>query len=232
MAKRPSANPKQPAKPRTPPKPRRLQAALLAVRYLVILSIWGAVGLAVVALWFTWDMPNPARAVTAARRPAILLVGPSGHLVARFGDASGSVVLPADLPSYVPAAFISIEDRRFYQHGPFDMQGIARAAVADIAHRHVVQGGSTLTQQVAKTLFLSDDRSVRRKMQEAVLSLWLARHYSRQDILGIYLNRVYLGDGAYGVDAAARLVFRRAGGTAYLGAGGDSGGAAEGAFRA
>ena len=207
MAKRPSANPKQPAKPRTPPTPRRLQAGLLALRYLVIASIWGAVGLAVVTLWFTWDMPNPARAVTAARRPAIVLVGPSGHLVARFGDASGSVVLPEDLPSYVPAAFISIEDRRFYQHGPFDMQGIARAAVADIAHRHVVQGGSTLTQQVAKTLFLSDDRSVRRKVQEAVLSLWLARHYSRQDILGIYLNRVYLGDGAYGVDAAARLYF-------------------------
>jgi penicillin-binding protein 1A len=187
--------------------PRQLQAGLLALRCLVIVSIWGAVAFALVALWFTWDMPNPARAVTAARRPAILLLGPSGHLVARFGDASGRVVLPADLPPYVPAAFIAIEDRRFYAHGPFDVQGILRAAVADVVHRHVVQGGSTLTQQVAKTLFLSDERSARRKVQEAVLSLWLARHYSRQDILGIYLNRVYLGDGAYGVDAAARLYF-------------------------
>ncbi|OYV41269.1 MAG: hypothetical protein B7Z81_01200 [Acidocella sp. 20-61-6] len=176
-------------------------------RFLIIASIWGAVALGLVTLWFTWDMPNPSHAVTTARRPAIRLLDPSGVLVARFGDASGRVVLPDTLPSYVPAAFIAIEDRRFYQHGPFDLQGLLRAALSDIAHRRIVQGGSTLTQQVAKTLFLSDQRSLRRKVQEAVISLWLARHYSRQDILGIYLNRVYLGDGAYGVDAAARLYF-------------------------
>jgi penicillin-binding protein 1A len=152
-------------------------------------------------------MPNPATAVTTARRPAILLLDPAGHLVARFGDASGNVVLPAALPPYVPAAFIAIEDRRFYAHGPFDLQGILRAGVSDLFHRRIVQGGSTLTQQVAKTLFLTDKRTMRRKVQEAVLSLWLAKHYSQADILGIYLNRVYLGEGAYGIDAAARLYF-------------------------
>jgi penicillin-binding protein 1A len=152
-------------------------------------------------------MPNPARAVTTARRPAILLLDPAGRLVARFGDASGQVVLPAQLPPYVPAAFIAIEDRRFYSHGPFDAEGMLRALLSDAIHRRIVQGGSTLTQQVAKTLFLSDQRTTRRKVQEAVISLWLAKHYSKQDILGIYLNRVYLGDGAYGVDAAARLYF-------------------------
>ncbi len=187
--------------------PRYLRILLQILRYLTITVIWGTVAGAVVLLWFTWDMPNPARAVTATRRPAIWLLDPSGQLVARFGDASGRVVLPDALPPYVPAAFIAIEDRRFYDHGPFDMEGLLRAAVSDIVHRHVVQGGSTLTQQVAKTLFLSDERSVRRKVQEAVISLWLARHYSKQDILGIYMNRVYLGDGAYGVDAAARLYF-------------------------
>jgi penicillin-binding protein 1A len=136
-----------------------------------------------------------------------LLLDPAGQLVARFGDASGQVVLPAALPPYIPAAFIAIEDRRFYQHGPFDLQGIGRALASDMFHRRVVQGGSTLTQQVAKTLFLGNERTLRRKVQEAFLAMWLARHYSPDEILGIYLNRVYLGEGAYGVDAAARLYF-------------------------
>lgn len=207
----PAPHPKPQAprpKPQAPlPKLHRLRRPLLGLRYVVIAAIWSTVALAVVMLWFTWNMPNPALAVTTARRPAIRLLDPSGRLVARFGDASGRVVLPSQLPPYVPAAFIAIEDRRFYAHGPFDMQGILRAAMSDIVHRRIVQGGSTLTQQVAKTLFLTNQRSLRRKVQEAVLSLWLARHYSKQEILGIYLNRVYLGDGAYGVDAAARLYF-------------------------
>ncbi len=196
---------------RLPPPPqkltRRLSLGWAVLRVLIIVTIWGGVALGLAALWFTWDLPNPATAVTQARRPAIKLLDPLGHLVARFGDASGEVVLPAALPPYVPAAFIAIEDRRFYDHGPFDGQGIARALVSDVVHRRVVQGGSTLTQQVAKTLFLTNQRSLRRKVQEAVLSLWLARHYTRDEILGIYLNRVYLGAGAYGVDAAARLYF-------------------------
>jgi len=210
------AKPTAKAKPAPPPPARakihilarrHLRVATFILRHLTIIAIWGAVTLGLAGLWFTWDMPNPATAVTTARRPAILLLDPAGHLVARFGDASGNVVLPAALPPYVPAAFIAIEDRRFYAHGPFDLQGILRAGVSDLFHRRIVQGGSTLTQQVAKTLFLTDKRTMRRKVQEAVLSLWLAKHYSQADILGIYLNRVYLGEGAYGIDAAARLYF-------------------------
>lgn len=176
-------------------------------RRLTILSIWGAVGIGLVVLWFTWNLANPSIAVTQPRRPAIRLLDPSGQLVARFGDVSGQVILPSSLPAYVPEAFIAIEDKRFYSHGPFDMEGVLRALALDIWYRHIVQGGSTLTQQVAKTLFLGDQRTLRRKIQEAILSLWLWRHYTRQEILGIYLNRVYLGEGAYGVDAAARLYF-------------------------
>jgi penicillin-binding protein 1A len=172
-----------------------------------ITIIWGAAFLALAAIWFTWDMPDPARAVTQARRPAILLLDPAGRLVARFGDVSGNVVLPEELPAYVPAAFIAIEDRRFESHGAFDAEGTLRALVSDAVHRHVVQGGSTLTQQLAKTLFLTNQRSLRRKVQEAIISLWLWKHYSRDEILAIYLNRVYLGAGAYGVDAASRLYF-------------------------
>jgi penicillin-binding protein 1A len=193
----------------TKPKPKRktLRRMGFLLRYGTITLIWAAVILALAAIWFTWDMPDPARTVTQARRPAIILLDPSGRLVARFGDVAGTVVLPGELPAYVPAAFIAIEDRRFESHGAFDPQGTLRALVSDIMHRHVVQGGSTLTQQLAKTLFLSNQRTLRRKVQEAIISLWLAKHYSRAEILGIYLNRVYLGAGAYGVDAASRLYF-------------------------
>lgn len=179
----------------------------VVVRAGIIGAIWGTLVLGAVALWFTWNLPNPNTAVTTARRPAILLLDPAGRLVARFGDVAGRVVLPGALPPYVPAAFIAIEDKRFYHHGAFDGTGIIRALVVDALHRRVVQGGSTLTQQVAKTLFLGNQRTLRRKVQEAFLTLWLARHYSRDEILGIYLNRVYLGEGAYGVDAAARFYF-------------------------
>lgn len=197
-----------PTLPQAPPAlKRRLGSAWAVARVVVILAIWGAVGAGVVTLWFTWDLPNPSVAVTQTRRPAIRLLDPEGRLAARFGDVSGQVVLPSALPAYVPAAFIAIEDRRFYKHGAFDMQGIFRALASDIIHRRVVQGGSTLTQQVAKTLFLGNQRTLRRKVQEAFLAIWLWRHYSRNEILGIYLNRVYLGEGAYGVDAAARLYF-------------------------
>jgi penicillin-binding protein 1A len=207
---KPTAKP-QPKPATKQPAPEQLRrygrVAWVVARAGIIVSIWVAVVLGLAAVWFTWNLPNPATAVTTARRPAILLRDPAGQLVARFGDAAGQVVLPQTLPPYVPAAFIAIEDRRFYAHGAFDGEGIARALAVDLLHRHVVQGGSTLTQQVAKTLFLGNERTVRRKVQEAFLTLWLARHYSRDEILGIYLNRVYLGEGAYGVDAAARLYF-------------------------
>jgi penicillin-binding protein 1A len=203
MAKKPAA------KPAAKFAPSRQHARRFAwlLRHGTIAAIWSAVAIALIALWFTWDLPNPARAVTQTRRPAILLLDPSGHLVARFGDVAGKVYLPSQLPPYVPAAFIAIEDRRFSTHGAFDGFGMVRAGLSDLVHRHVVQGGSTLTQQTAKTLFLSNERTLRRKVQEAILSLWLWKHYSRDEILGIYLNRVYLGAGAYGVDAAAHLYF-------------------------
>lgn len=186
-----------------------LQRCWALARKAIIVAIWGAVGLAFVTLWFTWNLPNPAVTISQPRRPAITLLDPRGELVARLGDVSGRVVLPSALPAYVPEAFIAIEDKRFYKHGPFDGEGIVRALALDLWHRHVVQGGSTLTQQVAKTLFLGNQRTLRRKIQEAILAVWLWRHFSRQEILGIYLNRVYLGEGAYGVDAAARLYFNR-----------------------
>jgi penicillin-binding protein 1A len=112
-----------------------------------------------------------------------------------------------ELPPYLPRAVIAIEDRRFYHHYGVDPVGLARAAVANMLHRGVSQGGSTITQQLAKNLFLTQERTLWRKMQEAVLAIWLERKFSKSEILELYLNRVYFGSGAYGVEAAAQRYF-------------------------
>jgi penicillin-binding protein 1A len=121
----------------------------------------------------------------------------------------GADVALKDLPPYLPRAFIAIEDRRFYHHFGVDPIGLARAVVADVMHRGVAQGGSTITQQLAKNLFLSQRRTLWRKLQELVLALWIERKYSKDQILELYLNRVYFGAGAYGVEGAAERYFAK-----------------------
>ena len=108
---------------------------------------------------------------------------------------------------YLPKAVIATEDRRFYSHFGIDPIGLVRAAFANLAARHLVQGGSTITQQLAKNLFLTPERSFCRKIQETLLALWLEHRFTKDQILEIYLNRVYLGAGTYGVDAAAHRYF-------------------------
>ncbi len=111
------------------------------------------------------------------------------------------------LPPYLPKAFIAIEDRRFYSHRGVDPFGIGRAALANVLRQGVSQGGSTITQQLAKNLFLTQERTLSRKIQELVLAFWLERKFSKVEILELYLNRVYFGAGAYGVEAAAQRYF-------------------------
>ena len=114
-----------------------------------------------------------------------------------------------DLPPYLPKAFIAIEDRRFYSHYGVDPLGMARALVRDIVGGGAVEGGSTLTQQLAKNLFLTQERTLSRKIQEAILAVWLERRYSKDQILELYLNRVYFGSGAYGVEGGGAEIFRQ-----------------------
>ena len=112
-----------------------------------------------------------------------------------------------DMPRYLPEAVVAVEDRRFWHHPGIDPIGLARAAWTNLTAGHVVQGGSTITQQVAKNLFLTNARTFRRKVQELLLTLWLEHTFSKREILEIWLNRVYLGSGAWGVDAASRMYF-------------------------
>ena len=193
------------AAPPPPAGSRRRRWRLL--KWFVILSIWGALGVAALLLVFAWDLPRPETALDAARRPSLILEDRSGHVFATYGDIVGDPLRLSDLPPYLPKAVVAVEDRRFWKHWGLDLAGIARAAVVNVTAGRVVQGGSTITQQVAKNLFLSNARTFRRKVQEFILTLWLERTFTKNEILEIWLNRVYLGSGAWGVDAAARLYF-------------------------
>jgi penicillin-binding protein 1A len=172
-----------------------------------VLGLWGAIAAVGLIVWVGAHLPAIQSLEIPKRPPTIQITGADGSVLANRGEMPGANVALKDLPPYLPKAFIAIEDRRFYSHFGIDPWGILRAAVANILHRGVSQGGSTLTQQLAKNLFLTQERTFQRKLQEAELALWLERKHSKAEILELYLNRVYFGSGAYGVEAAAQRYF-------------------------
>jgi len=192
---------------RTPAKGRGILWPI--VKWALVAGIWATVGLAGVVGWYALGLPDLDEAVAATRRPTVQVVSSDGAVLASFGDLYGRPVTVAELPPAVPQAVLSIEDRRFYDHFGLDVFGLARAMVANIKAGAIVQGGSTITQQAAKNLFLTPARTIERKVQELLLALWLKRRFSKDEILAIYLNRVYFGAGAYGIDAAAKRFFGR-----------------------
>jgi penicillin-binding protein 1A len=191
------------------PRPRRRRAALGRHwwHWAAFAGLW-AVVLFVGMLAYYWVTLPPIDDLTVSvRRPSVTILGQDGSLIATYGDLFGRAVKLKELPPYLPQAVIATEDRRFYSHFGIDPVGLVRAAFVDLRAGHVVQGGSTLTQQLAKNLFLSADRTFTRKIQEALLAIWLEHRFTKDEILEIYLNRVYFGAGAYGVDAAAHRYF-------------------------
>ena len=196
-----------PLAPEPSAAPRRRSWRWRLLAWALVLSIWGVLALSAALLWFAWDLPRPEAALANFRRPSLTLQDRAGRVFATYGDVVGEKLRLSDLPRSLPDAAVSVEDRRFWSHWGLDTAGIARAAWVNLRAGHVVQGGSTITQQVAKNLFLTNARSFRRKAQEVLLTLWLERHFTKTEILEIWLNRVYLGSGAWGVDAAARLYF-------------------------
>ena len=172
-----------------------------------VLGLWAAIATVGVIVWVGAHLPAIQSLQIPKRPPTIQIVGVDGSVLATRGEMAGANVSLKDLPPYLPKAFIAIEDRRFYSHYGVDPFGIARAAIANVMHRGVSQGGSTLTQQLAKNLFLTQERTMSRKLQEVELALWLERKHSKAEILELYLNRVYFGSGAYGVEAASQKYF-------------------------
>ena len=185
---------------------RRPLAGRLA-RLAVLLVLWGLIAVTGALAYFALTLPDTSRLAVSERRPNIAILAADGSKIASFGDLFGQPLTLGEMTPFLPKAVIATEDRRFYSHFGIDPVGILRAAFADLRAGHVVEGGSTITQQLAKILFLTPQRSFARKIRETLLALWLEHQFSKNEILEIYLNRVYLGAGTYGVDAAAHRYF-------------------------
>ena len=177
--------------------------------YLAATAVWGLIAVIGLVAYFAYDLPDVEKALAATRRPTITLVAADGTHLLTVGDIHGLPVRLNELPPALPQAILATEDRRFYSHFGLDLIGLARATLANIKAGRIVQGGSTITQQVAKNVFLTQARTFRRKIQELLLALWLERKFSKDQILTVYLNRVYLGSGTYGVEAASQRFFQK-----------------------
>jgi len=213
MAKKPAKSVNIPRRPyaggRTPPPappPKRKPRATWPY-VLLMLGAWGVVFGAIFFSHFVSNLPDVRNLMVNGRSQDITILDDRGRLIARRGLTQGAMVKAQDLPDFVPNAFIAIEDRRFRSHLGIDPIGLMRAAFQNMKSGHVVQGGSTITQQLAKNLFLSPSRTFDRKMQEAMLALYLESRYSKNQILTLYLNRVYFGAGVYGIEAASEKFF-------------------------
>lgn len=165
------------------------------------------VGLGALIAYFAYDLPDIDQAIARTRKPGITLISADGETLAAYGDLYGPPAKLSALPPHLVQAILAAEDRRFQSHFGIDPIGLARAVWINLRAGHVAQGGSTITQQVAKNLFLGPERTFKRKAQEVLLTFWLEHRLSKQAILELYLSRIYLGSGTYGVEAAARRFF-------------------------
>lgn len=178
-------------------------------RFVLKLSLLGVVSLLAVFgyIWLSLDKQGLLK--IPEQEPGILILAANGSTLAEQGSFNGDDVRISDLPDYVPNALLAIEDHRFRSHYGVDPIGVLRALYTNYRAGRLVQGGSTLTQQLAKNLFLTPDRTIERKLQEAVLAVWLETKFTKDEILQLYLNRVYFGAGATGIEKAARAYYQK-----------------------
>ena len=191
------------------PRPRRTPFQAL-VYWSLVLGVWGLIFIVAFLAVFATGLPDTSTLNNVQRQPSISYLDRSGALVAVRGSQESPPVNLDDLPPYVPAAFIAIEDRQFYHHFGFNPWGMIRAEFYNLTHHGApLQGGSTITQQLARNLFLTPTQSIRRKVQELILAVWLETKFSKKQILALYLNRVNFGGGAYGIEAASQRYFNK-----------------------
>ncbi len=167
------------------------------------------IGVALVFAYIARDLPDTGVLWRTAGGPKITLLDSGGAPLRVHGASAGAPVRLADLPDYVPNAVLAVEDRNFYHHFGVNPVSVGRALLVNMREGGVVQGGSTITQQLAKNIFLTNERTLKRKAQEFILALWLEQKFTKQEILTLYLNRVYFGAGAYGIDAASYRYFAK-----------------------
>lgn len=204
--------PKKKTSPKTKSRKRNSKRSFnlpSVMRWGLIVMLWGGLVLGGIVLWYASELPAIVENTKFERRHAITVKAADGSVAARYGDFMGNTLGVDDLPPHLVHAVMAIEDRRFYKHFGLDPIGLARAVVVNLTRGGVVQGGSTITQQLAKNLFLTQERTYKRKAQEAMLALWLEWELSKDEIMSAYLNRVYLGSGAFGVEAASQIYFNK-----------------------
>ncbi|WP_375207407.1 transglycosylase domain-containing protein [Hyphococcus sp.] len=185
----------------------RFEPFARAAGELSVFAFTALIGLAALFAYFASDLPDPAGLWREGGGPRITLLAADGAPIMLQGVAQGAPVKLSQLPDHVPEAVLAVEDRNFYHHFGANPVSIIRALIVNANEGAVRQGGSTITQQLAKNVFLSSDRTIKRKIQELMLAFWLERKFTKDEILTLYLNRVYFGAGAYGVDAASYRYF-------------------------
>jgi penicillin-binding protein 1A len=180
------------------------------IRLLLSLAVIGFLAVSAFLVAITRDLPNVSEIDLAQPRlGGEVYLDRDGQVISRRGASRGVSLSIDELPDYLVNAVLSVEDRRFYEHSGIDLRGVARAMLANLRAGRIVQGGSTISQQLAKNLFLTPERTFVRKIQEMVLAWQLEQRFSKDEILALYLDRVYFGAGAYGVEAAAQRYFGR-----------------------
>lgn len=205
--KRVSKKTTPPSKPSSTKMKKKKSIVGFLFKWIFVLGLWLSIIASGILAWYAAELPDITRSADFERKASITVLASDDRQIMRFGEIKGNTVDISELPNNLINAVLSIEDRRFFSHFGIDIFGVARAMVVNIHQGRFVQGGSTITQQLAKNLFLSHKRTLKRKIQEAMLAIWLERQLSKDEILTAYLNRVYLGSGAYGVDAASQLYF-------------------------
>ncbi|WP_241657145.1 transglycosylase domain-containing protein [Halobacillus salinus] len=185
-----------------PPWTKHLKWPGIAALILLFLMVAG-----IVTIWFGGRFVVEEEALVMDELTTVETE--DGQLIERIYSKNREIVEGSEIPKHVKDAFVSIEDQRFYGHSGVDLRAIMRALYKDILAMEKVEGGSTITQQLAKNLFLSNDKTWMRKTKEVMAAIYLERNYTKDEILSFYLNRIYFGEGAYGVQSAAKHYFNR-----------------------
>lgn len=191
----------------TPEKPRPSWRWRLFV-WLINLGLLCMVAVATYVAVIFLQMPSLDAILHETRPAAVIFLDKNGNEIRSAGRIMGTPVSVDTLPPHVWQAIVAIEDKRFFEHGPIDVRGITRAMISNAVHGRFAAGGSSITQQTAKNIFLSREKKISRKVQELILSYWLENRFDKNQVLDLYMNRVSLVGGMRGIDAAARVMFQ------------------------
>ena len=205
---KPKSKPKKSATPKAKPQSRGGLKGVIR-RWWLAVMIWCGLAVGAYLVFCAYGLPDVNEAAREPRRPALVVEDATGRTLASYGDLHGGYVSVAQISPHLIEALLATEDRSFYHHFGVNPLSIARAMWVNYRAGGVRQGASTITQQVAKNLFLSTDRTIHRKVQELLLAFWLEAKFTKNQILELYFNRVYFGGGTYGIEAAARRFYGR-----------------------